>query len=306
MSAPDAALRSVVESARERFLESVEELRPALHRMCSRMLGSVVDGEDAVQETLATAYYKLPTLRETPDERRYRAWVFRIGHNKCIDILRRRRFECDEEIPERTNGRGGAKDRVTESQTVRLALTQWIDLLPPEERASLLLKDVLGFTLEETAKVVGSSVGGVEAALHRARGKLKEVPGQPPGETVLDPAKRRLLEDYAERFSRQDWDAVVLLLDQDARLEVVEVFAGTGETAFTGLYFYNYSTIQQAWRFTVEAIDGDWMLVHHRRTDTGEVPRHVVRVQVGGGKVTAVEDYYHVPEYLVGAALGDA
>src|SRR6266851_6864238 len=85
MTAHDSIV-SDLQEGRRRFLALVEDVRPDLHRYCARMVGSVVDGEDVVQDTLARAYYELSALREPPA---LRAWLFRIAHNRALDHMRR-------------------------------------------------------------------------------------------------------------------------------------------------------------------------------------------------------------------------
>src|SRR5579859_56760 len=82
----DGALVSTFHEARNRFLELVAEIRPDLHRYCARMMGSISDGEDIVQDTLARAYYALSELEEVPP---LRPWLFQIAHNRALDFLRR-------------------------------------------------------------------------------------------------------------------------------------------------------------------------------------------------------------------------
>src|SRR5262249_19287638 len=147
----------------KQFLASVRELRPRLHRFCTRMCGSVLDGEDLVQETLAQAFFHLPSLRE---EGRLEAWLFRIAHRKCIDFLRSR----EETVPYDDAG-DAAEDA---GEPISETLAPLVRELPPRERAAVLLKDVLQYRLSEVAEVVESSVGGVKAALHRGRAKLRE------------------------------------------------------------------------------------------------------------------------------------
>src|SRR5215468_12413866 len=81
MTAHDSLL-SYLQDARRRFLDLIDEVRPELHRYCARMTGSIADGEDVVQDTLARAYYALSELDELPP---LRAWLFRIAHNRAID-----------------------------------------------------------------------------------------------------------------------------------------------------------------------------------------------------------------------------
>src|SRR5262249_13489713 len=84
---PPTAGRGSLEARDVAFLETITHLRPRLHRYCSRMLGSVLDGEDVVQEALFHAYRKLDTFDDT---RPLAPWLFRIAHNRCVDFLRRR------------------------------------------------------------------------------------------------------------------------------------------------------------------------------------------------------------------------
>src|SRR5437870_11311867 len=83
MTAHDSLL-SYLQDARRRFLDLIDEVRPDLHRYCARMTGSITDGEDVVQDTLARAYYELAELKEMPA---LRPWLFRIAHNRAIDYM---------------------------------------------------------------------------------------------------------------------------------------------------------------------------------------------------------------------------
>src|SRR5260370_7899736 len=137
------------------FLETITHLRPSLHRYCSRMTGSVLDGEDVVQEALFQAYRKLDTFDEN---RPLSAWLFRIAHNRCIDFLRRRKVRAGAEAaavgPDSVmpvDPPGPALDRAVE----HLVLT-----LPPKERACVLLKDVFDYTLTDIPELVNSAVAG--------------------------------------------------------------------------------------------------------------------------------------------------
>src|SRR5438445_7057000 len=173
------------------FLETITSLRPSLHRYCSRMTGSVMDGEDIVQEALFQAYRKLETF---DDSRPLAPWLFRIAHNRCIDFLRRRevRGEADAGalLPDRVmpvDPPGPDLGRAVE----HLVLT-----LPPKERACVLLKDVFEYSLEEIAGLVDSTVGGVKAALNRGRSKLASLEDQPAPTRVTAPEHRQILRLY--------------------------------------------------------------------------------------------------------------
>jgi RNA polymerase sigma-70 factor, ECF subfamily len=139
---------------------------PRLHRYCSRMTGSVLDGEDVVQDAIFEAYRKLDQF---DDGRPLSPWMFRIAHNRCVDFLRHRGVrdaaEATVAAPELVP--------VTEpvSLGVRPAIEHLVLVLPPKERACVLLKDVFDYSLEEIAGV-DPSIGGVKAALKRGRTKL--------------------------------------------------------------------------------------------------------------------------------------
>ena len=167
------AVRDAVLQSRKQFVAAAAAVRPRLHRFCARMCGSSLDGEDLVQETLAEAFYNLPALK---DATRFEPWLFRIAYHKCIDFLRRERrrdddvpFEEEHDQPGNSLGYGEA----LADTPIDGALAALVCDLPPKERASVLLKDVLDYPVEEVADIADSTVGGVKAALHRARGKLR-------------------------------------------------------------------------------------------------------------------------------------
>ena len=130
------------------FLETITQLRPRLHRYCSRMIGSVMDGEDVVQEALFHAYRKLDTF---DDQRPLSPWLFRIAHNRCIDFLRRRG------VREETEAFSMESDAVVPVEPVGPAVNQALEYLvsslPPKERACVLLKDVFDYSIEEIANL---------------------------------------------------------------------------------------------------------------------------------------------------------
>jgi RNA polymerase sigma-70 factor (ECF subfamily) len=203
------------------FLETITNLRPSLHRYCSRMTGSVLDGEDVVQEALFHAYRKLDTF---DDARPLKPWLFQIAHNRCIDFLRRR------DVRQEADAAAMAPDTVDPSEPVGAILDRAVEhmvlALPAKERACVLLKDVFDYSLEEIADLVDSTVGGVKAALHRGRSKLASLPPPSVHPRAANSELSRLLHLYVERFNRRDWDGLRELISADARLQVADRFAG--------------------------------------------------------------------------------
>src|SRR5271163_1635884 len=180
------------------FLETIKHLRPRLHRHCARMTGSVLDGEDVMQEAVFEAYRKLDTYDKS---RELKPWLFRIVHNRCIDFLRRRQVREDAEA---TAVESVSIQPVEPSDRAsRDALERLVIHLPPKERACVLLKDVFDYSLEEIAELVDSTVGGVKAALNRGRAKLATPHVAPEAKPAPDAKRLELLGLYVERFNRR-------------------------------------------------------------------------------------------------------
>jgi len=280
------------------FLETVTQLRPRLHRYCARMTGSVLDGEDVVQEALFEAYRKLDTF----DERRALSpWLFRIAHNRCIDFLRRRGV--------REEAEAAAADPIALSPgepaalMVGPAVQRLMSALPPKERACVLLKDVFDHSLEEISDLVGSSVGAVKAALNRGRTKLAELadapPSRPPARPDATPEFSELLHSYVERFNRRDWDGVRELIRTDARVRVADCFAGRFDDA---PYLGEYERATTSWRMAVGDVDGEPVVIVQQQDDQHRwTPRAVVRLSANDGRVERIADYVFCPWILPAA-----
>src|SRR5580692_12172353 len=124
------------------FLETITHLRPSLHRYCARMTGSVMDGEDVVQESLFEAYRKLDKF---DDSRPLKPWLFRIAHNRCIDFLRRKGVRDEAETAAAMPEAVSAVEPATLG--IGKAVEHLVASLPPKERACILLKDVFDYSL---------------------------------------------------------------------------------------------------------------------------------------------------------------
>jgi RNA polymerase sigma-70 factor, ECF subfamily len=271
------------------FLETVAHLRASLHRYCARMTGSVLDGEDVMQEALFEAYRKIEKL---DDPSALRLWLFRVAHNRCIDFLRRRETReraeaayAEQEVVVAVEPAGARADRAIE----RLVLH-----LPPKERACVLLKDVFDHSLEEIADLVDSTVGGVKAALSRGRTKLAALPAEPIvlPKSPLDPEMSQLLHRYVELFNRHDWDGVRALTSADAQLRVSDCFKGR---LADSPYFVEYESAARPWKMEVGEIDGEAVLVVLVLQDGSWEPAWPVRISAINGVIGLITDYYACP-----------
>lgn len=277
------------------FLETIRHLRPGLHRYCSRMTGSVLDGEDVVQDALFHAYRKLDTFE---DGRKLEPWLFRIAHNQCIDFLRRRRVRRGAEadaavddlvVPVEATGHG-----------VRRAIEHVVLALPPKERACVLLKDVFDYPLEEISELVDTTVGGVKAALNRGRSKLaRSTPAAASTpRPVGDAETARLLALYVERFDRRDWDGLRELISADARVRVADRFRGP---LAASPYFGRYERLTENWRMALGVVDGERVAIVLRRQQGEWVPDSIARIERAGSRIVGVADYKHCPWILPAA-----
>ena len=151
------------------------ELRPELHRYCARLMGSVIEGEDVVQDAFARALVALDELDEAPP---FRPWLFRIAHNRALDLLRSRAIRAAEPIEAAYEVADPDSPDPTETlmrrEAVETAVSRFVEL-PTVQRSVVILKDVLDQSLEEIADMLDLTVNAVKAHLARGRARLKVI-----------------------------------------------------------------------------------------------------------------------------------
>jgi RNA polymerase sigma-70 factor (ECF subfamily) len=272
-------VQASVAKAREDFLGVVDGIRPELHRYCARLTGSVIEGEDIVQETLARAFY---TLSLSPDVPPLRPWLFKIAHNAALDFLKSHGRKYTETRADLADVAG--YEEAPDPAAVRAALVRFV-ALPVSQRSAVILKDVLGHSLEETADTMGTTVMAVKAALVRGRAKLREAEA---ADVVAEATARADLERYATLFNAKDWDGVRMLVGDDCRLDLVSKSRRRGKEV--GMYYGRYAKEDVSLR--VVRLDGKLVLAAH--VGGAAAPAYFILLAWEGGRVTEIRDYRYV------------
>lgn len=210
-------------SCMEGFEKAAERYRGELRVHCYRMLGSVEEAEDLVQETFLRAWKGIDTFEGRSS---LRAWLYKIATNACLDALEGRGRRV---LPDQADGPKvewlqpfpDPQDVVVSRETLELAFLAAIQFLPPRQRAVLIVRDVLGWRASEAATLLDSTVASVNSALQRARATLREqLPDRRAEWTVgTGPTEheRAILRRYMEAVERADLNAVAELLAEDVR-----------------------------------------------------------------------------------------
>jgi RNA polymerase sigma factor (sigma-70 family) len=289
-----------LQQARRDFLALVAKLRPDLHRYCARMIGSVIDGEDVVQDTLARGYYELSALKEPPA---LRAWLFRIAHNRALDYLRRyeRRMSepLDLDTDEFIDRESDPDTLLPREQAVTLAVARFVELAPTQ-RSCVILKDVLDYSLEEISDSLQVSVPAVKAALHRGRARLQDWEGGRADADVMPPDVSPAVRRYAALFNARDWDGVRAMLIDDVRLEMVDMTSRRGRKE-VGVYFHNYGD-RTNWYMVPARLDGREGLAVLASAH-GVRATNFIELTVHQDRIARIRDFHHVPYLTVDAAM---
>ncbi|WP_299683963.1 sigma-70 family RNA polymerase sigma factor [uncultured Tateyamaria sp.] len=268
----------------------IAAIRPRLHRYSARMLGSALDAEDVVQDSLASALVNWPA----GGVRNVESWLFRIVHNRTIDHMRRTERVRMEPLPEQpiaddTPPPLEARELATFALTVFLQLT-------PLQRSALILKDVMGHSLAEVSEMLDVSVGGVKSALSRGRDNLRRIaPDRDTADTAALPvADADRLHDYVDRFIGRDFDGIRAQLLADVSLDLVGRVRQQGAGP-VGRYFSNYSDIalMSARPVTVEG--------HPAMHITDGDGDYVVILGWRGGRIARIRDFRYA-RYVMDSA----
>jgi RNA polymerase sigma-70 factor (ECF subfamily) len=236
-------------SSRE-FSELAEPYRRELQVHCYRILGSLHDAEDMVQETMLRAWKRLDTYEGRAS---FRAWLYKIATNVCLDLLDQRRRRAKRLLPNylfspadphkpveppateilwleplpdewlADPSAANPETRYSTHESISLAFLIALQILPPRQRAALILKDVLDWPASDIADLLDTTTSSVNSALHRARVTLaKNYQGQKPQSIVdgSDEQTRKTLEKYVHAWQTADVNGLVALLKKDATLSM--------------------------------------------------------------------------------------
>ncbi|TMD42608.1 MAG: sigma-70 family RNA polymerase sigma factor [Chloroflexi bacterium] len=284
---------------RDEFERLLSELRPGLHRYCARMTGSAVDGEDIVQEAMIKAFVALPAVGVVDNPE---GWVFRIAHNTALDFLRRRargpviqHEEALDMVP--------APDSFDQSYEVATASLRTFMRLPALQRSAVILKDVLGHSVEEIASVTGASEPAAKSALQRGRARLRAFAREPEDIALpmLSDAMRVRLTAYVDGFRAGDFDAVRAMLADDVTLDLVAKFRKQGRSE-VGEYYSRYAASEQ-WTFAPAIVDGRTAMLVYDREISLETPAYFVALDIERDRVVAIHDFLFARYAMDGIAL---
>ena len=300
------------------FRDSIEPYRRELLVHCYRMLGSIADAEDMVQETYLRAWRALGRFEGRTS---LRAWLYRIATNACLNVLATRRARRGRQLPEALgppcdrlpleapateiawlepfpdaaldgvpDTAPGPDARYELRESVQLAFVAAIQRLPPRQRAVVLLRDVLGWSAVETAQLLETSVASVNSAAQRARATLeKQHPaGRSAPLTPADDRQRALLDRYVRAWESDDLDGFVALLREDAVVSMppqAEWFRG--RAAARAFFTWAWRSNRRFRLFPVGANRQPGFVLYKRERDERDWSLHSIQVLTLEGEAVA-------------------
>jgi RNA polymerase sigma-70 factor (ECF subfamily) len=270
------------------------ELRPELHRYCARLMGSVIEGEDVVQDTFARALVAVDELQEDAP---LRAWLFRIAHNRALDLLRSRTIRAAEPIDAAMDIADPASpdpvEMLMRQEAVKTAVSRFAEL-STVQRSVVILKDVLDEQLSEIAALLDLTVDAVKGHLARGRARLREINAQAVSVPAARPASAAVAR-YIALFNGRDWEGLRAMLADDVRL-IQSAHPLRAGAADVGMFFGIYSRSAPV-RLAAAWLDGREVIAVWEDS-AAEKPSYLMWLEWTGGRISFIRDYKYV-RYVV-------
>jgi RNA polymerase sigma-70 factor (ECF subfamily) len=281
------------------LLALADELRPELHRYCARLMGSVIDGEDVVQDTFTRGFAALDELEEDAP---MRAWLFRIAHNRALDLLRGRAVRRTEPIEAASDVVDQASPDPVEllmrQEAVRTAVSRFAEL-PTVQRSVVILKDVLDEQLTEIAALLDLTVDAVKGHLARGRARLRQINAQAATLAEARPASAAVAR-YVTLFNQRDWEALRALLADDVKL-VQSTYPLRAGAADVGMFFGIYSRSAPV-RLAPAWLDGREVIAVYEDPQAVK-PSYLMWLEWRNGRISFIRDYKYVRYVIDDAEL---
>jgi RNA polymerase sigma factor (sigma-70 family) len=279
---------------RAELLALIGELRPELHRYSARLMGSVIDGEDVVQDTFARA---LAALEQTEEMPQLRPWLFRIAHNRALDLLRSRAVRMAEPIEAASDIADEANPDPTEmlmrQEAVETAVSRFAEL-PLMQRSVVILKDVLDEPLKDIAELLGLTVDAVKAQLARGRARLREINAHAATIAEAGPASAAVAR-YVALFNARNWDGLRALLADDVKLHQSTYPVRVG-AADVGMFFTIYAKFEGV-RLAPAWVEGREVIAVFENGN-GAKPSYFMWLEWRGDRISFIRDYRYA-RYIV-------
>jgi RNA polymerase sigma-70 factor (ECF subfamily) len=281
---------------RQLITDLVEQWRPELHRYCSRLMGSIIEGEDVVQDALAKA---LVATNDLPDLPSLRAWLFRVAHNRALDLLRARSVRMAEpiEVAEGVvdNESSDPMEVLLHEEATQAAMARFMEI-PIPQRSVLILKDVLDEPLADIADLLGLTLDSVKAHLSRGRVRLREA-------NLAEypvPKVSAVVAHYVSLFNNGDWNGLRALLASDVQLKQSSYPIRKG-AADVGNFFGAYEKIGGIWLVPAWLEGREVIAVFERRG--APTPCYLMWLEWNEGRICFIHDYRYVPYITTDAKL---
>ncbi|MGB6489467.1 MAG: sigma-70 family RNA polymerase sigma factor [Steroidobacteraceae bacterium] len=273
----------------DEFENLLKAFRPRLHRYCARMTGSAVDGEDVLQDALVKA---LRARADGAEVANFEGWLLRIAHHASLDFLRGK--YRNPIVPLTADGEAAP---IPEADIVAVSVQTFLQL-PELQRCAVILKDVLGYSVDEIASIAECTPAAAKSALQRGRVALRQL-AQVPEDTrlpLMSDVARKKIAAYVHLFQVGDFDAIRAMLADDVKLDLVNRLKLEGRDKI-GLYFTRYAE-EEKWRFALGAVEGQPAMLVFDATGPMERPAHFVLIDWRSNQIIAIRDFLFAPYAL--------